>query len=577
LPLLISGLMLVLIGAFLVITFREVTRLQLQRAGTRAQFAADQLAEQMALGSPQRLGDAQRLLDRQDLGECLEGQAPAACEAFSAAIKSAAATANLVIEVWTSDARRLASIAGASVGPALADGEPPSRAKLGVGPLRRSGQVLYSEAILEIPARQESNTSGFLVIRRKLLAAPNRVLLKQLVGDGAAIKLGNQIGDVWTDLERAVDAPRIDLSRPGIAHYEASDRRAYVGALSHIRGTPWAVWVEFPEAATLAESRAFLRRMSAIGLGILVVASALVWVMSGRVTKPLSKLTEQAEAIASGDYTRSVESTRGDEVGRLTAASNEMARRIRDAHDELEQRVAERTADLAAANEELESFSYSVSHDLRAPLRHIGGFAALLDKSASERLQETDRRYLKTIIDSASRMGLLIDDLLAFSRTGRSPIVKSTVKLQALVEDVQREVSAAAGGSIAWTVHPLPEVEADPSMLRQVLLNLLSNAVKYTSGRPDAEVEIGATQSEDGELTVYVRDNGVGFDMQYVHKLFGVFQRLHRAEEFEGTGIGLANVRRIVHRHGGRVWAEGELNRGATFYFSLPNRARADA
>ena len=226
---------------------------------------------------------------------------------------------------------------------------------------------------------------------------------------------------------------------------------------------------------------------------------------------------------------------------------------------------------LQAANKELEAFSYSVSHDLRAPLRHIDGYAALLSKSAGEALSDKARRYLQTISDSAKQMGQLIDDLLVFSRMGRQDMLRTTVNLDQLVKTVLHDLRLdLQGRTISWTMHPLPNVSGDPVMLRQVFLNLISNALKFTATRPETKIEIGAVRRNSGEAEVFVRDNGVGFDMQYVNKLFGVFQRLHRNDEFEGTGIGLANVRRIIHRHGGRTWAEGAPNQGATFYFSLP-------
>jgi len=232
--------------------------------------------------------------------------------------------------------------------------------------------------------------------------------------------------------------------------------------------------------------------------------------------------------------------------------------------------IAERQTRLEASNTELEAFSYSVSHDLRTPLRHIAGFSAQLQRRAETSLDDKGRRHLDLIAESAERMGRMIDDLLSFSRMGRSEMQRATVALGPLVKDALQDLhEETKARRIDWRIGPLPEVRGDPAMLRLVLANLLSNAVKYTRTRPEARVEVGA-QSVNGETTVFVRDNGVGFDMQYVGKLFGIFQRLHTPETFEGTGIGLANVRRIINRHGGRTWAEGEVDRGAAFYFSLP-------
>jgi PAS domain S-box-containing protein len=244
---------------------------------------------------------------------------------------------------------------------------------------------------------------------------------------------------------------------------------------------------------------------------------------------------------------------------------------LRALNDELEQRVIERTTELDSINRELEAFTYSVSHDLRAPLRHMVGYTELLQKSASSVLDAKSRQYTTTILEAAKRMGTLIDDLLAFSRVGRAEMQKTMVSLEQLVEEALSEVRPeTAGRDIAWTIGPLPAVYGDRSMLRLALVNLISNAVKFTGTRLQAQIEIGSTPGKADGTVVFVRDNGVGFDMKYANKLFGVFQRLHRAEEFEGTGIGLASVQRIVHRHGGAVWAEGLVDRGATFSFSVP-------
>jgi signal transduction histidine kinase/DNA-binding response OmpR family regulator len=248
-------------------------------------------------------------------------------------------------------------------------------------------------------------------------------------------------------------------------------------------------------------------------------------------------------------------------------AEDELARY----RDHLEELVQERTAALEASNKELEGFTYSVSHDLRAPLRHIDGFMELLQKKTGNNLDEQSRHYIDAISNSARKMGLLIDDLLSFSRMGRHTKSLQQVALANLVRDIIREVAPdTAGRTIDWRVDNLPVVEGDAAMLRMVLVNLISNALKFTRPREQAEIEIGSLPNQNSETVIFVRDNGVGFDMEYADKLFGIFQRLHRADEFEGTGIGLASVRRIIARHGGRTWAIGEMDQGATFYFSLP-------
>jgi signal transduction histidine kinase len=238
---------------------------------------------------------------------------------------------------------------------------------------------------------------------------------------------------------------------------------------------------------------------------------------------------------------------------------------------ELNRELANRAAELEATNKELESFAYSVSHDLRAPLRHMIGYSELLQRQASSLLDEKSQRFIRTILDSAKRMGNLIDDLLAFSRIGRTETKKTEVDLEQLVKEVVAEIGQdTKSRDIAWKIGALPVCCGDRSMLRLVVVNLVSNAVKFTRMRRPAEIEIGCVDRNKKEVEVFVRDNGAGFDMQYVNKLFGVFQRLHLPEQFEGTGIGLATVQRIIHRHGGKVRGEGAVDQGATFYFSLP-------
>jgi PAS domain S-box-containing protein len=265
-----------------------------------------------------------------------------------------------------------------------------------------------------------------------------------------------------------------------------------------------------------------------------------------------------------------------DEKGQpasILETSNDITERKRreEEYRTLNQELAKRSAQLEATNKELEAFAYSISHDLRAPLRHMAGYTELLQKKAASVLDEKSNRYILMVLDSAKRMGNLIDDLLAFSRIGRADTQKSLVSLTQLVKEALSDLRQdTEGRDINWKIGALPDFYGDRSMFRLVFVNLLSNAVKFTRPRAHAEIEIGCANLQGDDAVVFIRDNGVGFDMKYADKLFGVFQRLHAADAFEGTGIGLATVQRIIHRHGGKVWAEGGIDKGATFYFSAP-------
>ena len=362
--------------------------------------------------------------------------------------------------------------------------------------------------------------------------------------------------------------------------------------------------------ASLREMYRQRREFTAIFVAISTLSFGFALLISRRfqraISRPIQALAAAARKVSEQrDYTVRTAAEGNDEVGQLVEAFNEMLSQIQqrdlqleDAMVGLDRRVRERTvelqreleerrraeeevlrlnqqnelrlAELTELNREIEAYSYSVSHDLRAPLRHISGFAELLRKQSAPVLDEQGLRYLTVIGDGARRMGRLIDDLLAFSKTSRTEMVESQVELGPLVNEVIAEIMRDVDGrEVAWTVGALPAVVGDRAMLRVVLMNLLSNAFKYTSKSASAHVEVGVRGGDDGRAVVFVRDDGVGFDMSFASKLFGVFQRLHRADEFEGTGIGLATVQRVVHRHGGKVWAESAPGEGATFFFSL--------
>jgi PAS domain S-box-containing protein len=723
LPLVIAAVIVVVVGTFLGVAFSEVQASLMQAAGVRAQGATNQLASLLAQSTQQRLGELRRAATHPVVRDYLQHPSEATRQAAQLHLAGLTSPNPQIIEVWTSGGEKVLSLPMPPSAPGvLPIGSAPSA--VGIGPFQIYGNTVFAETITTVESEPSADrddhtqariTLGFVVVRRPVVASSTADTLNRLVGTGAAVKVGNTGGPAWTDLAKAVDPPPVDLTRAGVTGYQAADGRRLLGAMATISGTPWSVWVEFPQSVILAPAWTFLRRMVLIALGVAIIAGVVVRAMTERMLTPLSELTHASEAIAGGEYSRRVHITRRDEIGRLAVVFNAMTERVEHAHRDLEERVRQRTAtleetsailaqrvrelkdsreeldhffsltpdmlciadidgrftrvnaawhdalgwtsedlttapyasfvhpddveatttetaklargestltfenryrckdgsfrwlswraapalsrgliyaaardvteqkriardleeraaELVAVNRELEAFSYSVSHDLRAPLRHVGGFAALLRESASASLNAEGHRLLGTIISAATRMGQLIDDLLAFSRVGRTPLERVEVSLSPLIREVQQEIMTGMNGHpIAWHLHDLPVVQADRSLLRLVFVNLLSNAIKYSSTRAQAEIEIGTVAGAADEIVLFVRDNGVGFDMQYAAKLFGVFQRLHSTEEFEGTGIGLANVRRIVHRHGGRVWADGALDRGATFYVSLPS------
>ncbi len=295
-----------------------------------------------------------------------------------------------------------------------------------------------------------------------------------------------------------------------------------------------------------------------------------------RIKKTEDVLRQEKAALEQRIAERTAELVRkNDQLHKEIAERKQAEEEIRKLNAELEERVQHRTAQLEAANKELEAFSYSVSHDLRAPLRHIEGFSRILEENYTDVLEDEGKRILGVILKSAQKMKTLIEGLLAFSRLGRKGLSMSNVDMTKLVEDTFAELKPS-DREIQLTLHPLPTVYIDLALMRQVWINLLSNAIKFSSHQDISMIEIGSKVDNDQNL-LYIKDNGAGFDMQYADKLFGVFQRLHSSEEFKGTGVGLAIVQRVIRRHGGHIWAEGKVDEGATFYFTVPPRRHEDS
>jgi signal transduction histidine kinase len=443
------------------------------------------------------------------------------------------------------------------------------------GPLLRRDTTLYFAIAVAAGRDGGAERAGGIMqqVARLQLNERTRRTLTGLAGGDVALLFGNAHGDPWTDFATIVPAPPEEVRtslKPVRYERDGEARRASAKA---VPGTPWMVVAELPKRAIAAPARDYLINMARIAALIILAGALAAWWGSRWLTIPLKDVTTAAEAIAAGTPGPSVPVRRDDELGRLARSFNTMAEKVAHSQHRLEDQVAERTQALEMTNAELESFSYSVSHDLRAPLRAIHGFSRILLEDHGTKLEPEAQRLLGVIDQNTRRMGHLIDDLLAFSRLGRQGLSAGRVDMSELTRLVADEIRRGEGeqnGHVEITIGSLLPAHGDRALLRQVISNLLHNAVKFARGRPNARVEVGSRP--DGRETVYhVKDNGAGFDTRYMDKLFGVFQRLHSNEEFEGTGVGLAIVKRIVQRHGGRVWAEGKVNEGATFYFSLPH------
>ncbi|MCK4530918.1 MAG: HAMP domain-containing protein [Candidatus Marinimicrobia bacterium] len=393
-----------------------------------------------------------------------------------------------------------------------------------------------------------------------------------------------------TFLKQKVDTPesrecwkisgeKEEIERKEVDSYKDYRGKIVIGTHYKIEGIDWCLMSEINRKEAFAPITQ-LTIITILFFAIILVLCLIVSVLISKIIiNPIVKMHRGSEEIIKGNLDYKIGVKQKDEIGGLSQAFDEMTLNLKKSKEKiekysehLEKLVEQRTNELQISNKELEAFAYSVSHDLRAPLRHIYGFSELLGKRISNTLDEKSLKQLRNITEAAEQMRKLIDDLLAFSRIGRAEMNKSVFDFKHIIKKIQQEMELGIKGrKVIWKIGQFPKVYGDPSLLQQVLVNLVSNAVKFTSKRKEAKIEIDS-QNKEKEYIFYVRDNGAGFDMRYKEKLFKVFQRLHSKDEFEGIGIGLANVHRIISKHGGRVWAESTLGEGATFYFSLPKK-----
>ena len=581
-PVTLVLLLLAAFGAMAIASYFEMRKAVVAIAGERLEQAARQMAGVLGSSAQQRLALMQTLMNNPDVRGYLRAPDTLRAEAAAAAMQTYLGSAAEIgsVELWDPAGRRLLAV-GATfdevTGPALEllKAELQAAETPAVGKLRPEGtdDVVYA---VGGPISDAGAALGIIVERRRLTNAgqtqQTMALLTSLIGGQASIVIGNVDGSAWTNLAQLVAAPPIDFSNMSrLLDYQRPGMPRTFARAAAVPATPWRVVVEFPRDTVLEPADRLIRGSAVIALVLVTIAAIVGWMLSRRVTTPLRRVTEAAEAMAESRPSVHIASNRQDELGRLAESFNTMARNVEHARTELEHRVEARTAELSSANRELEAFSYSVSHDLRAPVRAIAGFVQILEEDHGEKMDADARRSLERVKVNARRMGDLIDDLLAFSQIGRTPMSRQRINMSQLAQSVADEaLRTAAPRAIAFTVDGLPPAYGEPSLINQVFVNLVANAVKFTGRRERASITIGSRPDSHGATAYFVRDNGAGFDMRHADKLFGVFQRLHKPEDFEGTGVGLAIIDRVITRHGGRVWAEGEVDAGATFYFTLP-------
>ena len=577
LPLFISALLVTVIVLSSWAAYRGVRAAAFTSARVRLGGVADQLASMLRTSAGQVGAAVAKAASNDTLRRFLEAPTPKNRLDALAAMRHMGPVVEQVIgvELWSAQRERLlvSGTQTASIAP-LGQAEGVQWAvhvDTGlVGRLQLGGDSLIYPVSALIQGR--SGPLGYVVQWRRATSSPkSREATLQLIGSGAALYVGNDRGDFWTDLLGQAPKPPVDVrTARGILIYERPQSGDVMAAARSLAPLPWVVLVEFPERVVGAPATAFIRRLGLVELALVVFGLGAAWSMGRRIAAPLRDLTGASAAIAAGDYSRDVASHRTDEIGKLAAAFTTMAHRVRDAQTRLEDQVRERTAELEERNDELEAFGYSISHDLRAPLRAMQGFSQALLEDCGDRLDAMGREYAERIVAGAKRMDELIRDLLAYSRVSRAELKLVRVPLTPVAHSALAELSGAlrARNARVDVDEALPAVMGHPATLSQVLTNLLGNGLKFVPPERTPELRVHA-ERHNGLVRVWVEDNGIGIAPEHQARIFRVFERLHSNDDYPGTGIGLAIVRKAVERMGGQVGVESSLGHGSRFWVEL--------
>ena len=589
LPLLIGGLLVVVTVIYGGAAYQAVRRSSAGAAIARLGTVTDQLAQLLTTSRDQLVAGARAVADSPAVRAYAIRPAADRRGAAEMALRPTGPQSQQVaaVELWGADRHRLLVVgtpepwADAAGAAALVAHLSPTDSGT-VGPFRPVGDsIAYGIAA---PVVAGGRLLGYVVQWRRIPSSADlkdqNTSLRRLIGSDAHLFVGNATDDVWTDLVKRAPPPPVDVSKGagGVLRYERAGAGPVVAASRLVVHTPWVVLLEFPRAVVLAPARQFLTQLTLIGATILLVGLLAAWGTSLTLTRPLTRLTRGAEAVAAGDYAQPVvDQPRGDELGRLADAFHVMVTHVRESQQRLEERVRARTRELEERNQELETFAYSISHDLRSPLRAMEGFTHALLEDYGSKLDETGRQHAERVAAAARTMDRLIDDLLAYSQLTRSELDLAPIDLRRVLHGSMQQVEGEVRSRNARVTiaDSLPTVVGHGPTLTQVLANLLANGIKFVPAGRTPEVRVRAeSRNGGGRVRLWVEDNGIGIAPEHHERIFRVFERLHRSSDYPGTGIGLAIVRKAMERMGGTSGVESQLGQGSRFWIELP---QADA